>query len=84
MSLIMGMHWEPNRRITQRQWDIWRLVSHGMNNDEIATELGYSAKIVQYDVGQLYDKLLVPDGSARRVKLALMFPVQVLALEEKV
>jgi len=72
----MGMRWEPdiNRRLTDREWEIWGMVSNGMGNDEIGIELGVGTKTVQEVVSRLYFKLNVPDVSARRVKLALIYP----------
>jgi len=76
LMVIMGMSWEPNRRITQRQWDVWRLVATGLTNREIAAAVGCSKTLIDYEIIQLYDKLLVPEGGVKRVKLALMFPIQ--------
>ncbi len=72
----MGMSWEPdiNRRLTDREWQIWGMVSNGMGNDEIGTEIGVTSRTIESVVSSLYFKLNIPDGSARRVKLALIYP----------
>ena len=69
----MGMRWLPNG-ITERQWDVWKLVAAGLTNHEIAAELGWGHTLIMYEINQLYSKLLVPDSTAKRVKLAMMFP----------
>lgn len=74
--VIMGMRWEPNRRITEREWKVWELVAGAMGNDEICEMLDYSDKTIQTTISALYTKLSIPDGSARRVKLAMMFPLK--------
>lgn len=71
---IMGMHWEPSRRITDREWRVWGLVAAGMGNKEIGENLEYADKTINNIIVALYTKLSVPDGSGRRVKLALMYP----------
>lgn len=73
---IMGMRWEPdiNQRLTDREWQVWGLVARGMGNDEIGAELVISGKSVMTLVSVLYSKLNIPDGSAKRVKLALIYP----------
>lgn len=77
--VIMGMSWEPQRRLTTREFDIWRHVASGLSNIEIVGITEYSLPQVEYSVIHLYEKLSIPDGSARRVKLALMFPVDASA-----
>ena len=74
---IMGMSWEPHRRLTMRQWEIWKLVAVPLDNQEIGDTLGWNNKVIQYEVSQLYSKLHIPDGSNKRIKLALMFPISV-------
>ncbi len=70
----MGMRWLPNG-ITERQWDVWKLVADGLTNHEIATELNWGSTVIGYELFQLYKKLRVSEGS-KRVKLVLMFPRQ--------
>lgn len=60
--------------ITPREKEAWRLVSLGMDNAEIASEMGIIASSVHHVLTNLYDKLDVPgSGPAKRVKLALMY-----------
>ena len=75
MSIIMGMRWEPKRRLTTREFDIWKYVAQGMSNKEIVELSEYTISQIEYCIMHLYEKLSVPDGEARRVKLALIFPV---------
>ena len=70
---MQGLRWLPNG-ITQRQWDVWKLLASGMSNQEISDQLGERRGVIIYDVGQLYAKLRVPDGGMSRVKLTNMFP----------
>ena len=72
----MGLKWEPNidNRLTDREWQVWGMVANGMGNDEIGLELGIGTRSVQEFVSKLYFKLNIPDVSARRVKLALIYP----------
>ena len=71
------MRWLPNL-VTPRQFEVWRCVSVGMSNAQIGERLHLSRHCVIYDVGQLYDKLLIPEGASKRVRLASMFPEEPL------
>lgn len=73
--LMQGMFWLP-AGITLRQWDVWKLLSEHNSNWEIADKLGERHGVIVYDLGQLYDKLKVPDGTGAREKLARMFPTE--------
>ena len=73
--VIMGMRWEPKRRLTKREFEIWGYVAAGMSNTDIVETTELSIAQVEYAVIRLFEKLSIPDGKARRVKLALMFPV---------
>ena len=72
MGIMEGMCWEPKLR--PAEWKIWSLVAEGLGNREIGATCGYGEKYVAQIVGTLYLKLQLPDGSARRVKLALKYP----------
>jgi len=76
----MGMRWEPHKRLTEREWEVWKRIATGMSNIEITKDFAgiedYSLAQIEYSVMCLYDKLSIPDGSARRVKLALIFPMR--------
>ena len=71
---LSNMRWLPNG-LTQRQWDVWKLLSRGSTNWEIGDRLNERHGVIIYDIGQLYVKLQVPEGKGARVKLANMFPV---------
>ena len=75
--VIPGMRWEPQKRLNTREFEIWKYIATGLSNIEIVEVTEYTLAQVEYSVIYLYDKLSVPDGSARRVKLALMFPVSI-------
>ncbi|MET7391391.1 AAA family ATPase [Streptomyces sp. NPDC005529] len=47
--------------LTDRERDIAHLVSQGMTNKEIGSELFVSAKTVEYHLSRIYQKLLIPD-----------------------
>ena len=72
--ILPNMRWLPNG-LTQRQWDVWKLLSRGNTNWEIGDRLNERHGVIIYDIGQLYTKLRVPDGVGARSKLANMFPV---------
>ena len=65
--------WLPNG-VTTRQFDVWRLLASGMDNDQIGERMRLSRTTVTYEVGQLYDKLSIVENGSKRVKLANLFP----------
>ena len=73
--VIPGMRWEPQKRLNTREFEIWKYIATGLSTIEIVEATEYTLAQVEYSVIYLYEKLSIPDGSARRVKLALMFPV---------
>lgn len=74
--VIIGMRWDPdlNRHLTDREWQVWGMVAKGMGNDDIGVELLISERSVMNIMYVLYSKLNIPAGSAKRVKLALIYP----------
>lgn len=54
--------------LTPRETEMWRMVSLGMSNDEIATELCLSVCTVKYHVGNLFRKI----GVRSRAQAAAM------------
>lgn len=63
----------PPPGITEREWQVGRLVARGMTNQEIGEELHLSLATVKTHLGRLFDKLQVTN----RVQLA----IRVLELE---
>lgn len=63
----------PPPGITEREWQVGRLVARGMTNQEIGEELFLSLATVKTHLGRLFDKLRVTN----RVQLA----IRVLELE---
>ncbi len=70
----MGMSWLP--KVSDAEWDVWRLVSKGFSNKEIECALGYAHGHVENITNRLYSKLGLEEGQShsKRVKLAMMFP----------
>ena len=75
--MVDGLIWLPNG-VTLRQYDVWRLISAGLDNDQIGERMRLTRHCVIYDVGQLYGKLLIAENGSKRVKLSNMFPQEPL------
>lgn len=48
---------EPSTHLTQREWEVFRMISEGANNSEIAEQLQLGQKTVRNYVSRLYRKL---------------------------
>ena len=56
-----------DRGITEREWEVGRLVARGLTNQEIGQQLFLSLATVKTHLGRLFDKLQVTN----RVQLAI-------------
>jgi DNA-binding NarL/FixJ family response regulator len=58
-----------NRELSEREWRITRLVSQGLKNEEIASEIGTTHHVVKNYIRVVYDKT----GMGSRLELALWY-----------
>jgi len=61
--------WQANRSLSLREKQVWRLLSQGKSNREIAEELQLSMATVKTYLRRLYSKL----GVASRAEAARVF-----------
>jgi len=65
------MHMLPysKRTLSHKEWKIARLISKGLNNDDIAPKVGTTTDVVKNYMRVLYDKT----GLSTRLEVALWF-----------
>jgi DNA-binding CsgD family transcriptional regulator len=62
------------RRITEREAQVLQLVGHGLSNDQIADELGLSARTVANHLQNAFEKLEVNDRRSAYHRLVIRYP----------
>jgi ATP/maltotriose-dependent transcriptional regulator MalT len=57
LASLPGRAPRPAHELTPREWEIARLVTHGLTNREIAARLFLSERTVEWNLSRLYDKV---------------------------
>jgi DNA-binding NarL/FixJ family response regulator len=60
----------PHKPLTEREWQVARLIAKGLDSNQIAAELGLSTKTFDTHRMAIAAKLNIPVGSGRNVLIA--------------